>query len=752
MLNRNDVERAARARIARAHAQIENSQRAVRSGNPLAAEWDRERLEARLQVKANLSRSAAEVVARGIKAAEEAAPRRARAALAAVGPEKIYGATADFVGAAFLDQGYRAARAVARVAFLDGRPQGSGFLISNALFITNNHVIGSPEQARGMCLEFDYELSATGEPMPVSRFSLDPASCFVTDDQDDLDYTVIAVGPRMVGPRDLATFGFCPLSGAMDKHALGEVANIVQHPDGRLKEVVLRENRLVARLDTVLHYVADTEPGSSGSPVFNNQWQAIALHHWGGPWRQTTNGHGQPLDSEVNEGIRVSAIVRELRDRLAGLAARPRDLVAGALENARVPVPQPHEGYGGENGSAARVDGNGRATWRIPIEISVQLPMLGNGGPAAPARAYDGAAGAPAGEKALKPSTDYGDRSGYKSAFITGHAVPLPGLSASQKKAAARNRQAEPGDDPFELKYHHFSVVMNGRRKLAFLTACNIDGSQSKNVDRTTGKVTVLRPDDPHLEALEAEGAEASEKWYADERLAEDEQTDQNLYDDQDVPGFPNRRSQARIARMLQRGHMVRRMDPAWGTEKQALLADADTFHFTNCTPQVGFFNMGTAARLHLPQSGGGRLWRALENHVLRNAVVDKLRICCFTGPVLKNSDLPWRGIKIPLKFWKVVVWTEGAQLRSLAMMADQKPVIDALQGLPEAVSDAEAFDQLNKVRDFVSTVAGVERATGLTFPQAVRDADIRSGESLQVVRDFDEIVLTRRRGGRRRG
>jgi endonuclease G, mitochondrial len=69
-------------------------------------------------------------------------------------------------------------------------------------------------------------------------------------------------------------------------HSLGEVANIVQHPDGRLKEVVLRENRLVARLDTVLHYVADTEPGSSGSPVFNNQWQAIALHHWGGPWRQ----------------------------------------------------------------------------------------------------------------------------------------------------------------------------------------------------------------------------------------------------------------------------------------------------------------------------------------------------------------------------------------------------------------------------------------------------------------------------------
>jgi endonuclease G, mitochondrial len=752
MLSRNDVERGARARVARAHAQFENSQRAIRSGNPLAAEWDRDRLEARLQVKANLSRSAAEVVARGIKAAEGPAPSRARAVLVAVGPEKIWGATVDFVGAAFLDQGYRASRAVARVAYLDGRPEGSGFLISNALFITNNHVIGSPEQARAMCLEFDYELSATGEPMPVSRFSLDPASCFVTDDQDDLDYTVIAVGPRMAGPKEIVAFGFCPLSGAMDKHALGEIANIVQHPDGRLKEVVLRENRLVARLDTVLHYVADTEPGSSGSPVFNNQWQAIALHHWGGPWRQKTNGHGQPLDAEVNEGIRVSAIVGELRQRLPGLAARPRDLIAGALENARVPVADPHERYSGENGAGAHIDGHGRATWRIPLEISVQLPMLGNGTPSGTAHAFDGAASTSTGEKAIKPSTEYGDRSGYKSTFIGGHAVPLPELSVAQKRDAARNRQAEPGDDPFELKYHHFSVVMNKRRKLALFTACNIDGSQSKNVDRKTGKVTVLRPDDPHLEALEAEGAEASEKWYADERIADEEQTDQSLYDEQDVPGFPDRQSPARIARMLQRGHLVRRMDPAWGTDKQALLADADTFHFANCTPQVGFFNMGTAARLRLPCAGGGQLWRALENHVLRNAVADKLRACCFTGPVLKDSDLPWRGIKIPLKFWKVVVWTQGGQLRSLAMMADQKPVIDALRGLPEAASDAEAFDQLGRVRDFLSTISAVERATGLSFGRAVRDADIRSGEGTRVVRDFEEVALTGMRGRRRRG
>jgi hypothetical protein len=49
-------------------------------------------------------------------------------------------------------------------------------------------------------------------------------------------------------------------------------------------------------------------------------------------------------------------------------------------------------------------------------------------------------------------------------------------------------------------------------------------------------------------------------------------------------------------------------------------------------------------------------------------------------------------------------------------------------------------------VRDFLSTIAAVERATGLSFGRAVGDADIRSGEGA-VVRDFEEVSLTGTRG-----
>jgi V8-like Glu-specific endopeptidase len=32
-----------------------------------------------------------------------------------------------------------------------------------------------------------------------------------------------------------------------------------------------------------VQYTTDTLPGSSGSPVFNDNWEVVALHHAGGP-------------------------------------------------------------------------------------------------------------------------------------------------------------------------------------------------------------------------------------------------------------------------------------------------------------------------------------------------------------------------------------------------------------------------------------------------------------------------------------
>jgi endonuclease G, mitochondrial len=751
MVITHELEAAVRSRLATAATQIKNSLEFVRQGNPLGAEWDNKRLIARLQTKALLSRDEAEAVTLGIRAL--ATMGSAEATVAKIGTrERIYGSTIDFVSVSFLERGMKASQAVARVAFLDGSPQGSGFMVSDRLFLTNNHVIPTIDHASALCIEFDYELDPAHSPKGPTRFSLDPTTFFITDDENDLDYTLIAVGDRLSGPRRLAEFGFCPLSQASDKHALGEVANIVQHPNGRYKEIVLRENRLVSRLEHVLHYVADTEPGSSGSPVFNNEWRVIALHHWGGPWRQKVDDQGQPLPGEINEGLRVSSIVSELRDRTGELTASQRALLEQAIqleERSHRSAQPPTRNSLDHNAisNAAHIEADGRVTWRIPLEISVRLPQAMNGtsDQITTASATMPRSNIPVAEAKIKPSKDYTTRSGYKPRFITGHVVDLPLLTDQLEQDAALNQKAEAGDDPHELKYHHFSIVMNKKKKFAFFTACNIDGSSAKKVDRKTGTVSVLEPDDPGLESIVVgNGAEASEKWYSDDRLLDGDYTNQTLYDRQQVPGFPDPTSSGRIARMLQRGHLVRRMDPAWGNDQQALLADADTFHFTNCVPQLGFFNMGTASKLNLPETGGGKLWRALENHVLRNAVVDKKRICSFTGPIFDKEDPSYRGIKVPLRFWKIVVWAENHDLRSLAMIADQAPVLEAIGGLPEAATDAEAFDELDKVRDFLSTVTEIESLTKLNFGDAVRHADIRAGESLKRVMAFAAIGVKR--------
>ena len=45
---------------------------------------------------------------------------------------------------------------------------------------------------------------------------------------------------------------------------------------------------------------------------------------------------------------------------------------------------------------------------------------------------------------------------------------------------------------------------------------------------------------------------------------------------------------------LFDHGHLTRRMDPNWGTEEQAERANADTYHFTNCSPQHFRFNEAT--------------------------------------------------------------------------------------------------------------------------------------------------------------
>ncbi|MGB8315428.1 MAG: DNA/RNA non-specific endonuclease [Aestuariivirga sp.] len=692
------LDQAVGRRLAMAAGQIGHSLDAVARGNPFGAETDKTRLLARIIAKTGLPPGEAADVAGWIGSTPPA--KREVAAKGEPRMEAMVGPTLDFVGVSFLERGRTAADAVVRIRYRDGRPQGTGAMIAPGIILTNNHVIPTPGDAAGFIVEFDYEKDANDLDRPVTSFDLDPGRCFLHDPVERLDYTVIALGKRLQGSRDLRQTGFLLLSDAANKHMLGEVANIIQHPRGDFKQIVLRENRLVSRLDYVLQYVADTEPGSSGSPVFNNEWQVIALHHWGGPSPMAIPALAPGASYEINEGVRISSIVKDLRLKAQG-NQRDAPLVRGLLkawdeapEQAGVWMPQ--------ESRQPQVT----SPTLVPVSQEKVRPAMTN-----------------------RSDEDFSDRAGYEPGFLSDFVVPMPRLGNGMMHKAARNLDARIGEDPHELKYHHFSIVMNGERRLAYFTACNIDGRLTRAINRKD-KTVIERPTIADLQ-IESMGAEASDDFGTDWRVNPDQQMGLEFYQQQKVPGYADPQSRDRIARMFQKGHIIMRSDPAWGTVDMALAAERDTFFYTNAAPQLGFFNQGS--RDNHPGEKGKLRWRAVETYVLRNAVKEKERVCVFAGPVFKSNDPEYRGSQVPMQFWKIVVWSDGGQPRSVALLANQQEVLDTLtNGVPENFPvTPEAFDELPellRVKEFRSTVARIEALTGLDFSGAVRNSDIGRG------------------------
>lgn len=91
----------------------------------------------------------------------------------------------------------------------------------------------------------------------------------------------MAISERISGPAQLADLGCCPINPLGAKHVLGMNINILQNPNGKYKQVALRNNFLTFRGEHSLLHETDTEVGSSGSPVINDLWKLVALHHWG---------------------------------------------------------------------------------------------------------------------------------------------------------------------------------------------------------------------------------------------------------------------------------------------------------------------------------------------------------------------------------------------------------------------------------------------------------------------------------------
>ncbi|WP_439379309.1 DNA/RNA non-specific endonuclease [Amycolatopsis lexingtonensis] len=551
------------------------------------------------------------------------------AAMAAAGAilERII-LTDDLLGVGYLEGGVRAASAVGRVNIRDERGRltgyGTGSLVSPELLLTNHHVLPDAATAGFSVIEFDYQDGVDGLPRPVHAFRLDPDRFFVAD--EDLDFALVAV---RAPAGELTGFGYNRLIGTEGKAIVGDFVTIVQHPKGGKKKVALRENRVVDVLEQFLHYETDTEPGSSGSPVFNDQWEIVALHHASVP----TDDHGE-LGRYINEGIRVSKLLAFLHGKQ--LTAEERALVDRLSTRTERTAP-PVSGNGGPQ----------VLTLTMPVDIRLR---------AEPAPA--------AGPETGRIDPDYSNREGYDPAFLPGHTVPLPALPAALVPLAALNRQAT-AEPRYVLPYHHFSVVMHKERRLALFTAVNIDGRTSRAL---------------HREA---------DHWSLDPRVEEAEQVGEEVY----------------RANPLDRGHLVRRLDPAWGaTEAIAQLGNDDTFHFTNCSPQHKDFNQNKTT------------WAGLEDYVLNNADNHDLKVTVLTGPVLAEDDDRYRGVQLPRQFWKVVAMVKGdGTLSATAYLLSQEELIKGLEVAGEFSYGA--------YRTYQVPVRRVADLTGLSFG-GLPDAD----------------------------
>src|SRR5262249_29085877 len=123
-----------------------------------------------------------------------------------------------------------------------------------------------------------------------------------TSPVDKLDYTLVAVKPNPGRPL-LEKWGHLHLNPNADPLPNEHVV-IIQHPNGGPKQIALTANFVMQTKPPLIHYTTDTMPGSSGSPVFNDLWHVVAIHHAGGQLFQGADGQSR----YVNEGILMSAI------------------------------------------------------------------------------------------------------------------------------------------------------------------------------------------------------------------------------------------------------------------------------------------------------------------------------------------------------------------------------------------------------------------------------------------------------------
>ncbi|NTX00066.1 MAG: trypsin-like peptidase domain-containing protein [Geobacteraceae bacterium] len=194
--------------------------------------------------------------------------------------EAMIGESSEFLPYCFLQRGQLAGRSVGRIVVRMDRGMGpevigygTGFLITPSILMTNNHVLPTPQSCLNSVVQFNHEIDLLGNEITPFEFNLAPDTFFLTNDKSKLDFTLVGIkGKNKEAPGK--SFGYLSLNGSNSKIITGEPVNIIEHPQGRRKEIVVQKNEVTGFFEGgFIHYSADTLQGSSGSPVWT-RWRS----------------------------------------------------------------------------------------------------------------------------------------------------------------------------------------------------------------------------------------------------------------------------------------------------------------------------------------------------------------------------------------------------------------------------------------------------------------------------------------------
>lgn len=174
--------------------------------------------------------------------------------------------------------------------------RGTAFRIGSNLLLTNWHVLFvNGGAATTVTAEFGYEDDGKGGFAKAAAIPCDTAS--IRGDQKD-DWCVVRTAEPL-GER-------IPMLRLSNSTApiLNAPAFVIQHPGGERKRLAYVRNQITRFDDRVVQYLSDTQGGSSGSPVLDENAKIIALHHAGGRPQEVAGK--APL--KKNEGIRISRV------------------------------------------------------------------------------------------------------------------------------------------------------------------------------------------------------------------------------------------------------------------------------------------------------------------------------------------------------------------------------------------------------------------------------------------------------------